>query len=223
MSKPLSTGRRALVRWALARLGLAYLGLVGLTACANVEPVNLHFYRLDPPSPSGGELWRAGPLRIESIRLAAHLTGDGLVVARGPVAFEPYRYHLWGGSLDGLVLDALAAGLSRSHAFAAVFEPADAGREELRLTGKLLEFEHELGDEDSAGRVGLRLRLHRVTGELLLDEEFHERVSVVSTDGRAEDVVAALSEGIGRIIDRLLNRAEAIGVFRVEVDATPGR
>ena len=42
---------------------------------------------------------------MERVQFAEHLTGDGMGAARGPVAFEPYRYHLWGGSLDALVLD----------------------------------------------------------------------------------------------------------------------
>ncbi|MEM7203841.1 MAG: ABC-type transport auxiliary lipoprotein family protein [Planctomycetota bacterium] len=205
------------------RRAVAGLGLAWLAACGIVEVPDERYYRLAYPRPAAGALQRGGALRVGRLALAAHLTGDRLLVAEGPVQLRPWRFHRWAGSLEALVGDTLVTGLVRSLAFRRVLTSADSGSADVELSGRVLEFQQEVdGDGAWFGRVVLDLQLvESSTGAVLLREEFGSRVPIATRDPAG--VVGALSEGIAEVVDQLLVRGAEVGAIGGGVEAGPGR
>lgn len=193
---------------------LASSVLVLLAACGAVAVPPERSYRLPAPDAVAPAAVRDGRvLRVDDLKLAAHLSADHLMVADGPVLLRPYPLERWAGPLDGMVSELVVGCLRRAAAFAEVKTNADSGSEDLQLSGTLLDFHHDRG----AGQVRVRmlLRLHRVRdGLLILAQELSASRPVAGDEPAA--VVAALAQAAIALAGDL---ARVCG----EAAAAPGR
>jgi ABC-type uncharacterized transport system auxiliary subunit len=205
--------RAASPTWAAVPVWAAALALAAAAACGSVEIPDEVFYRLQAPRPAAHSGGVAGALRLERLALAAHLVGDHLLVAEGPVALRPYRFHRWAGPPDELLGDALLTGLTRSGAFERVLGPADPGPALLRLSARVLDFQQQVTAEGEwAGRFCLEVQLLDAERDRLLLRE--ELAAVVpARERRPEAVVAALSAAVERVVDPLRACAARRGLF----------
>lgn len=201
------------------RPGLALLALL-FAACSAVELPRTQFYRLSVPVPAGGELPRAGVLRVLDLQLANNLAGDCLLVADGPVKVQTSELNRWVAPLDRLVTDAVVQELTRTRIFARVLGNSDAGSEQLTLGGRILDFHEQRGQTATTARVVLELWL--LQGEQqLLHREF-ESASPFSP-ATPEAAVQALSLALAEVLDQFVAAAKTTEPLAHRLDAVPAR
>ncbi|MBL9078932.1 MAG: membrane integrity-associated transporter subunit PqiC [Planctomycetes bacterium] len=181
-----------------------------LAACGSVELPREHFYRLDLPVARRPDPGRAGVLRVQDLQLGTALDGDCLSVQRG-VEVEPRPFDRWIAPLDRLVTDALVLSLSRARVCDLVKGAADAGAEHWTLHGRIVEFGEARGADGAAeARIALELWLEQ-HGELVFHDEF--RIAEPLANGGPEATVAGLSQGLVRVVDDVVARMQARGLF----------
>jgi ABC-type uncharacterized transport system auxiliary subunit len=186
------------MRWSL---------VVFAAGCGAVAVPEERSYRLPLPAvvePAGARDPRV--VRVEPVRLAAHLSSDHLMVADGPVLLRPYPLERWSGPLDGMVSDLVVACLRRTAAFAEVKAAAEAGAEDLILAGTLLDFHHDRGSGSAVVRIAVRLRSAADHRLLLADEV---SAAVPTPDGDPAGAVLALAEAAGRVVAELARACSA--------------
>ncbi len=198
---------------------LAVVMAIGLQGCGSVPAPELRFYRLDWPRPAGGELPRLGVLRVLDLRASAHLQGDALVLADGPVALHRSEGHRWAAPVERLVTEALIQGLGRSRMFAAVKDQGSAGGEDLLLDGRVLAFEPVRDDAGVRGRVALEVWIEQ-PGRAPLRREF--QADVPCGDPTPAAAVTALSAALAAILDQLVGELRQCAPGAM-IDAAPGR
>jgi uncharacterized lipoprotein YmbA len=182
---------------------------VAATGCGSVEVPAEHYYRLAMPEAATPDPMRAGVLRVADLHLGTAVDGDSLMQQTGN-RLQPRPLARWVAPLDRLVTESLVLGLSRARVCDLVKGSADAGSEHWVLHGRIVDFV-ELVD---GGR-----REARVTLELWLEEGarlvFHDEFLVAETvaDGSAEAAVAALSRGVGTVVDRVVARMRGLELF----------
>ncbi len=168
----------------------ASLLLMILGGCGAVVVPPERSYRLPAPDAVALAATRdPRVLRVDTLRLAPHLSPDHLMVADGPVLLRPYPLERWAGPLDGMVSELVVACLRRAAAFADVKTNADAGSEDLQLSGTLVDFHHDRSRGEVVARVLVRLRDAR-DGRLILDDEFAVRAA--APEAEPAGVVQAL-------------------------------
>jgi uncharacterized lipoprotein YmbA len=180
-----------------------------LAACGSVEVPRERLYRLELPSARRPDPGRAGVLRVQDLQLGTALDGDRLLVQRG-VQVEPRPLDRWIAPLDRLVTDALVLGLSRARVCDLVKGAADAGTENWTLHGRIVEFGEARGVAGAEARVTIELWLEE-RGTLVFHDEFAV-VEVLSGQG-PEAAVAGLSTGLLRVVDGVVERMQARGLF----------
>lgn len=191
------------------------------SGCTSVELEPVRFYRLGPAIVPTGDRPPTKVLRIDDFTVAPHLAGDRLVAVIGRHRLAPYRNDLWAAPLERLVTDAVIRGLMRSQRFVAVLGNRDAGRADLSLSGRVLNFEEE-GDGGSFKgfvQIAYVLREER-SGRLLGQGSLAEKVAAPS-DG-PEYAVWSLSEALGKVLTRLAAIAER-GADVSAARAPPGK
>ncbi len=202
--------------------GAAFLSIaLGLAACSSVEVPRERYFRLDLPVAKSPDPGRAGVLRVQDLQLGTALDSDCLLVQHG-VLLEPRPLERWIAPLDRLVTDALVLGLSRARVCDLVKGAADSGSENWTLHGRIVEFGEARGEGAAEARVTLELWLEQ-RGELLFHDEFRV-VEPIGTVG-PEAAVAGLSTGLSRVVDGVVERMQARGLFAAArpmmVPATP--
>lgn len=200
---------------------VAALAALLTSACGSVEVPRERFFRLDLPEARRPDPGRAGVLRVEDLRLGTALDGDCLLVQHG-VEVEPRPLDRWIAPLDRLVTEALLLGLSRARVCDLVKGAGDAGTENWTLHGRIVEFGEVHGSGSAEARIALELWLEQ-DGRLLFHDEF--RVAEPVGPGGPEAAVAGLSAGLSRIVDGVVERMQAQGLFAaarpVDVPAAP--
>lgn len=187
--------------------------------CGAVEVPRTQFYRLQMPTPVGGELPRAGVLRVLDLQLANNLAGDCLLVADGPVRVQSLELHRWVAPLDRMVTDALVQELFRTQVFARVLGSGDAGSEQLTVGGRILDFHQQRDGGANKARVALQLWLLQ-GDQQLLQQEF---TAAAPLDTAApEAAVKALSAALATVLDQFVAAALATEPLAHRVDAAPG-
>lgn len=194
------------------------LAAIVLASCGSVELPREHFWRLDLPAPAGGELPRAGTLRVLDLQLGNALSGDCLVRADGPLHLEPLELQRWVAPLDRLITDATILGLTRTRMFAVVKGAGDGGGEDWTIGGRIVDFSEHTGEPVGTGYAHFVFWLDRA-GEVLFAEEFHAEVPLARPG--AEATVASLSHALQQVLDELVGKMRAAGVFEHRVDASP--
>lgn len=188
-----------------ASLLLLWLG----AACSSVELPRERFFRLDLPVPRQPDPGRAGVLRVQDLQLGTALDSDCLLVQRG-VRLEPQPLERWIAPLDRLVTDALVLGLSRARVCDLVKSSVDAGSENWTLHGRIVEFGEARGAAGAEARVTLELWLE-ACGVLVFHDEFGIAEPIVGAGPEA--AVAGLSHGLARVVDDVVQRMQARGLF----------
>lgn len=193
------------VRTATASLLLPSL----FAACGSVEVPRERFFRLDLPTARQPDPGRAGVLRVQDLQLGTALDGDCLLVQHG-VRLEPQPLERWIAPLDRLVTDALVLGLSRSRVCDLVKTAIDTGGENWTLHGRIVEFGEARGETSAEARVTLELWLEE-RGQLVFHDEFATREPIAGAGPEA--AVAGLSAGLSRVVDDVVQRMQARGLF----------
>lgn len=184
-------------------------GFTGLLAgCGSVAVPSTRYYRLQLPPVRSEPAMAGGVLRVADLQLGQALSGDQLLVGSGGVQLWPREFERWIAPLDRLVTDAVAMGLMRTRAFALVRGAADGGSEDLTVHGRILDFT-EL-QPAAVGRVALELWVER-QGRPVLHGEFVAAVPIA--EAGAAGAVQALSKGLAEVVDQLLVRMRAAGLF----------
>ncbi len=196
------------------------LGLLLLAGCGSVELPREHFWRLDLPAPAGGELPRAGVLRVADLQLGNALSGDCLVRADGPLHLEQLELQRWIAPLDRLMTDAVVLGLSRTQMFSLVKTAGDPGPEDQTLHGRVTEFAEQIEGGSPVARAAIQFWVEGKQG-IVLAEELTAEVSLAGTGPEAS--VRALSHALQQVLDQLVGRLRTAGLLHVPVDATPGK
>ncbi len=186
--------------------------LLGLAACGSVVVPAERFYRLAVPAPETAPLQEPQVLRVQSVRLAAALASDRILVSDGGVRVHPYELDRWIGPLDGLVQDALVQGLTRTRAFAQVKGPGDGGRDDVQLAARVLDFCRHEADGKPFGRAEVEIRLLRSTdGRVLWQRELVACVASAG-DGPAA-AVQALSVAMAQVVQGIVQGCRESGVL----------
>jgi uncharacterized lipoprotein YmbA len=188
-------------------------------ACGSVTVPQEHFYRLDWPEPSGGQLPRLGVLRVLDLEAASHLQGDGPALAVGAVRLHRDELHRWVAPLDRMVTEALLQGLARTRMFALVKGAGDGGTEDLTLDGRILAFEQVVDGAGRRARVALEIWVER-DGRRGLRSEL--RAEEACRDAGPEAAVRALSLALAQVVDQLAGELRGLAAEE-RVDAGPGR
>jgi uncharacterized lipoprotein YmbA len=196
------------------------LPLLSLCACGSVELPREHYWRLDLPVQTGGELPRGGVLRVGDLQLGNALSGDCLVLADGPLHLEPLELQRWVAPLDRLITDAVVLGLSRTHMFTLVKGAADPGGEDHTLHGRIVEFAEQRAGDRAVARVVLEFWIETAAGVVFADE-LRAETPLVGTG--AEAAVGALSQALQQVLDELVGRMRTAGVLSGSIDAAPPR
>lgn len=199
-------------------------GLLGalavLAGCSSVELPREHYWRLRLPEPAGGERPAGGVLRIAELQLGNALSGDCLLFADGPVHLEPRELQRWVAPLDRLITDAVLLGLSRTRMFDLVKSAADPGGEAHTLHGRIVDFAEHRQDTGAVARAVFDFWLER-GGEVLFQDEFRAEVPLAGPG--AEAAVTALSQALQQVLDELVGRMRAVGVFEPGIEAAPAK
>jgi len=206
-----------MMKTSISMLWLA--SLLMLSSCGTVKLPRQNYWRLSLGAQAGGELPRAGTLRIADLQLANALSGDCLLYADGPVHLEPRDLQRWVAPLDRLITDAVVLGLSRSRMFRLVKSAADSGDQDYTLHGRILDFAEHRGVVSPVARAEFDFWMEG-DGEPLFQEEFS--VEVALSGSGPGDVVAALSEALQQVLDQLTGRMRSAGVFAPRIEAAPG-
>lgn len=202
--------------------GVAFLSIpLLLVACSSVEVPRERYFRLDLPAAKSPDPGRAGVLRVQDLQLGTALDSDCLLVQRG-VQVEPRPLERWIAPLDRLVTDALVLGLSRARVCDLVKGSADSGGENWTLHGRIVEFGEARGEGAAEARITIELWLEE-HGALLFHDEFRIVEPVVGSGPEA--AVAGLSAGLLHVVDGVVERMQARGLFAaarpVSVPAAP--
>ena len=188
-----------------------------LCACGSVTIPEETFYRIELPRPELAAFTDLMILRVQNIQLGGALQGDRLMVASEPFHLQPYDLHRWAGPLDQILLDAVLSGLERSRAFTQVKAPWEAGREDLLLNGRVLDFHAVTENGAPFGRVTLDLKITRsADGKALWQKELTRSDPAQSAAPSA--IVAALSHAMGQVVGDVLIGCRENGVL-----ATPAK
>lgn len=206
------------------RTKFVLVGVAALAAsCSSVAVPRERYFRLDPPHASQPAPTRGGVLRVQDLQPATSLEGDCLLVQRG-VQLEPRPLERWIAPLDRLVTDALVLGLSRARVCDLVKSGADPGNETWTLRGRIVEFA-----EFAAGPDANEAEAH-VTLELWLEDRdrlvFHDEFTAVEklAGTGPEATVRGLSAGLQRIVNGVVERMDAQGLFAAaRAAAAPAR
>lgn len=198
-----------------------------LTGCGSVEVPDEVYYRVALPPAATAPMAHGGVLRMESLTLASSLSEDGLMVQEGPVRLRPYAFHRWVAPLDQLVTDAIQGNLRRSRCFEEVLGPLEGDTADLVLTGRIVDFQQDVGAAAWDGVVTLDLRLVQLAEDgvstvgTAFQREFTARVP--ATSRHPEAGVQALSQGLGEVCQQLVQQMVQVGVVETgPSDAFPG-
>lgn len=196
---------------------LSFWCLLALAACGSVAVPSESVWRLPAPRLEASSLSDTLVLRVQRLELAGALPDDRLVVAVGPHRLLVRELDRWSGPLADLVSQAVRTGLARSKAFAQVKGPEERGREDLLLTGRILEFQEVAGDDARSAQVTLELRITRSQdGKLVWGEELSRHVPIAAPG--AEGAVGALAAALQGVLGDTLQSCRDKGVV-----ATPPR
>lgn len=184
-------------------------GVLAACGCGAVEVPTVRSYRLD--APSGGRAPAIAPdgrapahvLRVQDLRLAAHVSPEHVMVQDGPSLLQAHPLDLWAGSLDRMVTDVVLRALRRSGGFVDVKGSSDVGREDLWLCATVTDFHYERA-ETAAAVVGFDVQIRRASDQaLLVQREFAVRVP--AAEPTAPAAVAALGEAVGEVAAGLVS------------------
>ena len=191
-----------------------------LAACSSVQLPREHYWRLSLGQPPGGELPRAGVLRVADLQLGNSLSGDCLLYADGEMHLEPQQLQRWVAPLDRLITDAVVLGLSRSRMFRLVKSASDPGDQDYTLHGRILDFAEHRGEAMPFARAEFAFWMEDAEG-LVFQDELRAEVALIQLG--PEGAVSALSQALQQVVDQLACRMRAAGVFRQHIDAVPGK
>ncbi|HLU40214.1 MAG TPA: ABC-type transport auxiliary lipoprotein family protein [Planctomycetota bacterium] len=177
-------------------------------ACGAVEVPSPRTWRL--AEIEGLRIERAAPhvVRVQDLRLAAHLSPDHLMVADGPLLLRAHELEQWAGPLDRMLTDVVISALRRAGAFADVKAGHDVGREDLWLSGTITDFCCAATPGGGKARVGLFLQLRRASDhalllgrELKVETPLAERGAAAAVAGLGVALRTALAEWLARCAD----------------------
>ncbi len=123
---------------------------------------------------------------------------------------EPRPLERWVAPLDRLVTDALVLGLSRARVCDLVKGAGDPGGENWTLHGRIVEFGEARSEHGAEARVTIELWLEQ-RGALVFHDEF--RIAEPIGAPGPEAAVAGLSTGLLRVVDGVVERMQARGLF----------
>jgi ABC-type uncharacterized transport system auxiliary subunit len=192
-----SAARRALPAAAFA--ALVILG----AACSAVDVPTVRSYRLPSlPGPAAART-PAHVLRVQDLRLAAHVSAEHVMVQDGPYLVRAHPLDVWAGPLDRLVTDVVVAALRRSGGFADVKGSTDVGSEDLWLTATVTDFHYVRLEGGAEAVVGFDVQVRRAADQaLVLARELRARASCAETSPSA--AVAALGSAVHGLVEDLV-------------------
>ncbi|MBV8092244.1 MAG: membrane integrity-associated transporter subunit PqiC [Acetobacteraceae bacterium] len=179
-------------RWAPVLL------FVGLAACRSPPT---HFYLLDA-TPSS-QRWTASgkPIEINHIVIPAVLDRNSLVVRSGPNELKVSDADRWAAPLDDMTQRVLAADLRDRLPPSLILQPGDPTPSSgaRQLTVVIRQF---MGD--TAGVVRLNADWSLVAGQPSQPvQRRSEAITVQARSAEAPDLVAAMSQAVGQLADRI--------------------
>lgn len=185
--------------------------LLVLLGCGSVEVPSESVWRLPSPRLEVSSLSDTTVLRVQRLELSGALPDDRLVVAFGPHRLAVRELDRWSGPLCDLVSQAVRTGLTRSRAFAQVKGPEERGREDLVLTGRILEFQEVWSSGRRDGQVALDLKLTRSQdGKMIWQQEISRSVQITAPG--AEGAVGALAAALQGVLGDTLQSCREKGV-----------
>ncbi|MEZ5964764.1 MAG: ABC-type transport auxiliary lipoprotein family protein [Planctomycetota bacterium] len=195
--------------------------LAATLGCGAVEVPNPRSYRLPLADGSVASAARAEVLRVQDLRLGAHLSPENLMVADGPNLLQAHPLDLWAGPLDRLVTDVVVRSLRRSGAFADVKCATDVGGEDLSLSATVTDFHYERRQGGAEAVVALDAQVRRAPDHtLLLAREWRARVPLAEVS--AADAVGALAQGVQRVVQQLVAACATLPPPPAESERVPG-
>jgi uncharacterized lipoprotein YmbA len=189
--------------------GLVLLG----AACGAVEVPTERTYRLpatsEPARVAAGT--NPGVLRVQDLRLAAHVSAERLMVADGPALLRAHELDRWAGPLDRLLTDFLVLALRRTATFADVKGPLDGGAESNWLQATVRDFHYQRQGDELVAIVAVDVQLRRAAdASLLVARELQARVPAKgSTPSAAVQALAAATEQVVAALARLCRELPA--------------
>jgi ABC-type uncharacterized transport system auxiliary subunit len=172
-------------------------------ACGSVEVPTVRTYRL--PSVAGLPSTRspAHVLRVQDMRLAAHVSPEQIMVQDGPSLLQAHPLDLWAGPLDRMITDVVVTALRRSGGFVDVKSGADVGREDLWLTATVTDFHYARRADAAEAVVGFDVQVRRASDHaLVLARELSARAP--AAEASASAAVAALSQAVQKVVEALV-------------------
>jgi ABC-type uncharacterized transport system auxiliary subunit len=184
---------------------LALAPVLAFAGCSSVDIPEERFYAIALHEAELGEPL-VEVLRVADLQAVGAFGQDRIIVTDG-VRYAPRALERWVVPADRMVTDALIVGLSRHGVARLVVASGDAGIEDWRLHGRLLEFAEVLREGNNAIRV--RAELWLVLGDVLLLRREFVAEEAVEGEG-VEAVVVAFSKGVDRITAELVAALRAV-------------
>lgn len=173
--------------------------LMALPACGAVELPEEHLYRLalTPKPGQSAASERGAGVRVAPVVVAAHLDGEEVLVATGPVRLRSYRYHRWAAPVGYLVEDVLVEQCARSGAFTQVLASAEAGAARYELRCRVSDLHHDA--LRGLARVDVALAWFD-THEGALVRDVRRSVEEPLADADPATAVEGMARGLARVV-----------------------
>lgn len=186
-----------------------------VSACGAVEVPTPRSYRLAIAGTEPVGQASVHVLRVQDLRLAAHISPDNLMVADGPNLLQVHPLDLWAGPLDRMITDVVVCALRRSRAFVDVKGSVEPGGEDLSLSATVTDFHYVRRGSAAEAVVGFDVQVRLGCDHtLMLARELSARVPVADTSAPA--AVAALGQAVLRVVEQLV---AACATLPVRLDA----
>ncbi len=174
-----------------------------LGSCGAVEVPVARTYRLPLCASKSASRPPVHVLRVQDLRLAAHVSPDHVMVADGPSLVQLHQLDQWAGPLDRMLTDVVVSALRRSGGFLDVKASTDVGREDLWLAATITEFHYARQRDATHAVVAFDAQVRRASDHALVWAG-ELTAQTAAKQARAGDAVQALGVAVQAVVEQLV-------------------